>query len=91
MNLFNGSWDFDNTPHSKYIGFRPSPEFLHLTQNNFEGPLPDLFERLTNLREIYIGKNHFTGTLPETIGQISNVSKSAVCRAFYCYLGMGLF
>ena len=51
-------------------------EVLHINQNEFVGGLPNLFEHLTGLVELYVGKNEFTGTLPSTISMLSNIGKT---------------
>jgi hypothetical protein len=66
----------------RFANFHFYSEILHLTQNKFKGPLPNLFETLNKLVDFYVGKNSLTGTLPASIGELSNVGKSS----FSCLL-----
>jgi len=52
-----------------------SLRFLHLTNNDLEGPLPDELFKLVNLEELFLNYNHFTGPLPTEIGQLKKLSE----------------
>ncbi|ONH93177.1 hypothetical protein PRUPE_8G217400 [Prunus persica] len=47
-------------------------EFLNLTNNYFEGPLPSNFPKLKHL---HLAQNHFGGPIPEDIGLISGLER----------------
>jgi Leucine-rich repeat (LRR) protein len=56
-------------------GAASSLKYLHLTNNDLEGPLPvELFE-LVHLEELFLNYNQFTGPLPSQVGQLTKLSE----------------
>ena len=50
-------------------------ETIHFENNKFEGTFPDIFSRLSHLKELHLSINRFTGTLHTSIGTLTELSK----------------
>lgn len=42
---------------------------LHLTDNHFDGEVPDVFSEMDLLTEFKLGQNEFNGVIPGTLGE----------------------
>ncbi|XP_044463281.1 receptor-like protein EIX1 [Mangifera indica] len=48
---------------------------LHLSENFFEGPIPDALQNLTSLRHLYLSFNSFSSSLPDWLYKLSRLEK----------------
>lgn len=49
-------------------------EVLDVQQNNFSGPIPTSFDKLSQLRELNLAQNALSGPIPATLGSLSHLS-----------------
>ena len=49
-------------------------EVLNVLGNNLVGEIPNVFNNLTRLREVYLNNNGFTGTVPDTFGYLEKLN-----------------
>ncbi|KAM1031944.1 hypothetical protein ACFX13_036448 [Malus domestica] len=54
-------------------------EYLNLTQNLFQGPLPSHFPKLKHL---HLARNNFSGPIPTTIGHCTNLTHLSLASNF---------
>ena len=57
------------------IGEAKSLEYLHLTNNNLGGTIPNEIFELTNLKGLYCNYNGFTGSLPSKISDLTELEE----------------
>ncbi|XP_031122563.1 receptor-like protein EIX2 [Ipomoea triloba] len=50
-------------------------EYLRLSYNSMQGPIPTSFGTLSSLRELDISNNRFNGSIPSTLGQLLKLEK----------------
>ncbi|XP_031379338.1 receptor-like protein EIX1 [Punica granatum] len=53
------------------IGYFKNLEYIDLSRNSVEGPIPVSLPQLSSLKYLYLGFNKLTGRIPESIGQLS--------------------
>ena len=57
-------------------------ETLHLTDNEFTGTIPDMFDQLFRLHELVLAGNKFQGSIPLTLTHLQVLSKFCFLNVF---------
>ncbi|XP_031399685.1 receptor-like protein EIX2 isoform X2 [Punica granatum] len=55
------------------IGYFKNLEYIDLSQNSIESPIPESLPQLSSLKYLFLSDNKLTGRIPESIGQLSNL------------------
>ena len=71
-NHLSGQIDDFVASFSRECGNNNTLQVLHLSSNQFSGPLPT-FSQLSSLTSLYLDHNHLNGTLNDSIGLSSNL------------------
>jgi hypothetical protein len=59
-----------------FLGQLSDIETVDLSENEFSGSIPDMFDQIFRLREFMVQNNKLTSSLPRTITHLSSMSKS---------------
>ncbi|KAI8920494.1 hypothetical protein BC831DRAFT_437950 [Entophlyctis helioformis] len=50
-------------------------EKIDFSNNDIEGPLPDMFDKLTSFTSLNVANNKLTGPIPKTLAQLASLTK----------------
>lgn len=48
---------------------------MHMEKNRFGGTFPDIFEEMSNLKELILATNSFSGPLPSNLGHLIHLGE----------------
>ncbi len=60
-------------------------ETLDLSNNEFSGAIPEIFDQLFRLHELVLPNNKFEGSIPKTLTHLQTLSKFMTAMEYYYF------